>query len=110
MLIIPTEQGVSSYVTRVALDGVSYGIELNWNGRAGAWYLSLYDTNGDPLLLSRKLSTNFPILKRFRFIDGLPAGELLAIDASYSLDYAGYDELGETRGVTLYYVEKADLT
>lgn len=110
MLIVPTEQGSSSYVTRIALDGVSYGLELNWNGRAEAWYLSIYDTSGAPLLLSRKVATNFPILKRFRFVDGLPPGELVAVDASATLDYAGYTELGELRGVTLYYVEASELT
>lgn len=108
-MIIPTEQGASSYTTRITLDGVSYGLELNWNGRAGAWYLSLYDTAGNPLLLSRKLATNFPILKRFRFIDGLPPGEIIAVDPSYTLDYAGYTELGELRGVTLYYVEASEI-
>ncbi len=109
MIILPTEQGASSYVMRATLDGVSFGLELNWNGRVGAWYLSIYDAAGLPLLLSRKVVTNMPLLSRFRFLAGLPAGDIVAVDPSESIAYAGYEELGEKRGVTLMYVEASDL-
>ena len=109
MIILATEQGASSYVMRATLDGVSYGVELNWNGRVGAWYLSLYDAAGEPLLLSRKVVTNMPLLHRFKFLTGMPAGDLIAVDPSETIAYAGYTELGEGRGVTLYYVEGAEL-
>lgn len=109
-LILPTEQGASSYVMRVALDGVSFGVELNWNGRVGAWYLSLYDADGNALLRSRKVVTNFPLLQRFKFLEGMPAGELIAVDPSESIAYAGYEELGERRGVTLLYIEASEIT
>lgn len=108
-LILPTEQGASSYTMRATLDGVSFGVELNWNGRVGAWYLSLYDAAGVALLRSRKVVTNFPLLSRFRFIDGLPAGELIAVDPSETIAYANYTELGERLGVTLLYIEASEI-
>ncbi len=94
---------------RATLDGVSYGLELNWNGRVDAWYLSIFDAAGVALLRSRKVVTNMPLLSRFRFIAGLPAGDIIAVDPSESIAYAGYTELGEARGVTLMYVEASDL-
>ena len=102
---LPSEQGASSYSQRVTLDGSTYNLEFNWNGRAGAWYMSIYAEDGAPLLLSRKLSTNCPLLKKYRFVDGLPPGELMATDPSNSIDYAGYEELGPGRGVVLYYFD-----
>ena len=109
ILVLPTEQGASAFSQRVTLDGVSFTLDMNWNGREGAWYLSLYDAAGAALLLSRKLSTNSPILRRFRFVDGLPAGELIAQDFSDSIPYAGYDEIGPGRGVTLRYFDASEV-
>lgn len=109
MKILATEQGASSYTMRATLDGVSYGIELNWNGRVGAWYLSVFAADGTALLRSRKVATNTPLLRRFRFVPGLPAGELVAVDPANRIAYADYDELGEGLGVTLYYVEASEL-
>ena len=107
--ILQTQQGASAYDQRVTLDGQSYILRFDWNGRAGAWYLSIADAEGEPLLTSRKLSTNSPILNRFRFVDGLPPGELIACDFSAQIPYAGYTELGPKRGVTLYYFDAEEV-
>lgn len=109
MLTIQTIQGASHYTQRVTLDGAQYVLEYNWNGRAGAWYLTIADATGTNLLASRKLATNQPILSRFRFVVGLPPGELIATDPSASLDYAGYTDLGPNRGVELTYFTAAEL-
>lgn len=107
--IIQTQQGASAYDQRVTLDGQAYILRLDWNGRAGAWYLTISDADGVALLRSRKLSTNHPILNRFRFVEGLPPGELMATDPSNSIEYAGYTELGPRRGVTLYYFDAQEI-
>lgn len=109
ILVIPTQQGASAYSQRMTLDGVSYTLDFAWNGREGAWYVSILDAVGAPLLLSRKLATGSPLLKHYRFIEGLPAGELVAADYSNSIPYAGYSELGPGRGVKLLYFEAATL-
>lgn len=106
---VPTMQGAAAYDQRMVLDGVSYTLNLNWNGRVGAWYLSIYSAADEPLLLSRKLATNSPILARFRFVEGLPPGEFFAVDASNSIAYAGYDELGDGLGVKLYYFDAEEM-
>ena len=109
MIVLATEQGASAYTLRATLDGSTFILELAWNERVGAWYLSILDADGVALLRSRKLATNSPILKRFRFIEGLPPGDLIACDPSESLDYAGYSDLGPDKGVELVYFEAADL-
>lgn len=109
IFLVATQQGASAYRTRVVLDGVTFLLDLNWNGRAGAWYMSLFDATGASLLESRKLVTNRPLLQRFRFQAGLPAGELLAMDPSAKIPYAQYDALGDGLGVALYYFDAAEL-
>lgn len=106
---IATVQDASFYDQRVVWDGVNYTLSMMWNGRVGAWYMSLYDSNGDAILLSRKVVTGMPLLDRFRFVAGLPAGDVFALDPSGTIDYAGYDELGAGRGVTLCYYDAEEM-
>lgn len=110
IFVIPSQQNASAYSQRMTLDGVSYRLDFAWNGREGAWYLSLYDAAGNPLVTSRKLATNAPILKRFRFVQGLPPGEFMAADYSATIPYAGYTELGPERGVKVLYFDAVEMT
>jgi hypothetical protein len=107
ILNIPIKRDAASWTQRMTLDGLSYTLDFAWNGRDGAWYLGIYDAIGEPLLLSRKIVTNRPLLKRMRFIAGLPAGELFASDPAGLIEYPGYDELG--LAVKLLYFEKVEL-
>jgi hypothetical protein len=107
LLNIPIKRDAASWTQRMTLDGLSYTLDFAWNGREEAWYLGIYDATGAPLVLSRKIVTNRPLLKRLRFITGLPAGELFASDPSGQIDAAGYDELGTA--VKLIYFERVEL-
>lgn len=107
LLNVPIKRGAASWTQRMQLDGIAYILDFAWNGRDGAWYLGLLDAAGNPLLLSRKIVSNTPLLRRFRFVSGLPAGELFASDPTNTIDYPGYDELGAT--VKLIYFEKSEL-
>lgn len=109
IFILPVQQDASNQRARVVLDGSVYYVELLWNGRIGAWYLSLFDAEQNALVRSRKLVTNRPILDRVRYTPGLPPGEIFALDPSESIDYAQYDQLGPKRGVTLYYFDGAEM-
>lgn len=107
LLNIPIKRGAASWTQRMTLDGLSYVLDFAWNGRDAAWYLGIYDASGAPLILSRKIVTNRPLLKRLRFVAGLPAGELFASDPTSAIEYPGYDELG--KAVPLIYFEKVEL-
>ncbi len=106
---LPVQQGTSNQRARVTLDGSVYYVDLLWNGRIGAWYLSLFDADQKALVRSRKLVTNRPILERVRFTPGLPPGEILAIDPSEQISYAQYDQLGRGLGVGLYYFDAEEM-
>jgi len=107
MIRIPTQQGLAAWSQRTSLDGVDYQLDFAWNGRAGAWYLSVSTIQGDALVIGMKLVTNRPLLHRFHHIPGVPPGEIVALDESASIPWANYNEL--SNGVDLFYLEAADL-
>lgn len=107
ILKIPIKQNAASWTQRMTLDGVSYILDFAWNGRDGAYYLSILDATGTPLIRSRKLVANRPILKRYRFVAGIPAGEIIASDPTKTIEYPGYGQLGLE--VPLYYFDKSEL-
>lgn len=104
---ITTQQGASAWNQRVILDGVAYLLDFNWNGREGAWFISLSDSEGVPLVMSRKVVTNRPLFGRFKFLAGMPKGDLFALDPSGQIQYANYTELGSA--VELFYFDGSEL-
>lgn len=104
---IPVQQNLSAWSQRTTLDGVDYQLDFAWNGREGAWHVSLSDTQGNPIVLGLKLVTNRPLLKRFHFIAGMPPGEILAVDASGTISVAGYADLNN--GVDVLYFDAAEI-
>jgi len=105
--IIPVQQNVSAWSQRTPLDGVDYQLDFAWNTTAGAWYLSLSDTQGNPIVSGLKLVSNRPLLSRFHFIAGTPPGELSAVDLSGTISYAGLTDLGGA--VQLAYFDAAEM-
>lgn len=92
---------------RVELDGLNYQLELTWNGRAGLWFISLATLDGTPLVCGLALVCNRLLLTRFRYIEGLPAGDFMAADLTETVAAPGYAELGTT--IPLVYFEAEDL-
>ena len=101
--LIPTVQGVAAYRTRVPLDGVDFLLDFTWNARAGAWFLSVFSADETPLAQGVKIVSNRPLLHRFRYVEGMPAGELFAADFTGAVPYAGFDQLGTD--VELFYLD-----
>jgi hypothetical protein len=88
------------------LDGVTYLLELRWNSRADAWFLMLYTAEGDLVLGSRKVVTDFPLWGRCRDARR-PKGQLLAVDTAGEQLDAGLEDLGGR--VQLLYFTAAEL-
>lgn len=104
---IPLLQNTAAWRQRVTLDGSDFLLDFAWNEREGAWYLTIYTADEDLLLASRKIVTARPLLKRFRFVAGLPAGEFFATDFTGEISYAGYSELGTA--VRFFYLDAAEI-
>ena len=50
-------------VQTVTMDGIDYQLRVRWSDAAGAWYMDLYDADGQPLQVGRRLSASYaPIL------------------------------------------------
>lgn len=102
---LPLEPSVPHYDVGVALDGVPYTVEVHWNSRDAAWYLTLRDEEGDPIagMTGRKIVLGIPIGVRSRD-SRRPPGRLLAVDLSGRDLDATLDDLG-VRVVVYYYTE-----
>lgn len=87
------------------LDGVTYGLELDWNAAELFWYLTLWDSSFTTRLLAgRKLTISAQVLGRFR-LAVLPPGELTLVDTTGKYLDPGLLELGQR--VLLVYIPAA---
>jgi hypothetical protein len=107
MLIIPT-QVAPRYTETISLDGAQYRFGFEWNDRAAAWFLSVLQDDGTPILSGVRLTVRFPLLTRFR-IAGLPPGMLECIDTMGSDIDPGYYDLNEGGRCVLAYTPIEDL-
>lgn len=88
----------------VILDGVSYQIQLLWNGRSNSWSMAIYNAATELLVGSIRAVANFPLLKYFTDLE-LPQGDLRFWDQSGAGIDPGRDDLG-TRVLLVYEEEE----
>ena len=78
---IPTTVESPAYEQQSELDGELYTLELLWNERDAAWYLSVGDIAGALIASGIKLVPNWPLLRKV--VDARrPAGEIMALDTT----------------------------
>jgi hypothetical protein len=63
----------------IILEGQSYDIRLQWNGRDESWYLFFGLANSTPTFIS-KVTTSWNILRPYWGYEEVPNGILVAID------------------------------
>lgn len=102
---IPTTSDEPKYTQFVELEGTTYQLLLEWNARAGGWFLGINDEDGNSLAGSLRLVTNWPLLRQ-KTSPLLPPGEFFAVTTD-GLGDPGRDDLGNR--CTLIYLEEADL-
>jgi hypothetical protein len=92
---IPLPQSTPHFRQRTQLDGVSYHLEFNWNGRQALWYLSIFDEALTPLLQGVALTMQRPLLARGNST-ALPPGVLMLIDSGLgtAVEEATLEDLG----------------
>lgn len=103
-----TQRPVYDYT--VDLDAVTYRIRLTFRERPASWYLDLWTSADEPLLLGKRLSVNTALLTDYQ-IAGLPPGEIMLVDMEAEDDQAAveadFDSLGYRHLLT--YFDAADL-
>lgn len=98
---VPLSPDQAHYVQRTALDGVSYVLDLRWNARAAAWYISIGRDDGTPILTSLRASVLVP-LDGNSIDPALPPGLLIALDQTRKDLEAGRYDLGDRVRLTYY--------
>lgn len=86
---------------------MSYGFEFLWSYRDSAWYFSVNDAEGTPIVTHRKAVVSFPLLARFHRAD-LPPGTLVLQDTGGQFEDPGLTDLGAR--VQLLYFSTAELS
>lgn len=107
MQIIPVPSGVAFFRQRVQLEGVDFYLDFAWNGRAGTWALGLLDGDENVLVTGMTGVSNRPLLRRYRHKLGMPAGEIVFLDPTGTIDAANFEQLGKE--VSLVYVLSTEL-
>lgn len=103
-LILAAASDAPHYDFSVTLEGKLLTFEFRWNERSGAWFLSLFDDTGAPIVSGRRVVLGADLLGRSSDAR-LPPGTLLAYDTSGANLDAGRADLGGR--VQILYVESA---
>jgi hypothetical protein len=79
---------------RVELDGVVYILTLHWNERMNLWMLDVGLPGADASVCGVTCVANRFLFRRYHYRDGVPPGELMALDPTLMLDGPGFDWSG----------------
>jgi hypothetical protein len=101
---LPVNSDAPHYDFSLMLEGRRFKIELRWNERSGAWFLSLYDAADELLAAGRRVVLGADLRGRARDAR-LPPGPIMAVDSSGRNQDAGRMDLGVR--VKLVYLESS---
>jgi len=105
---IPTSD-LPFYSLRTRLDERDYTFKFNYSTRQSRWYLSIYDVENVLLVAGLKLVANFPLLKYYKFRDGMPQGDLIVMCTTADTAPPTLNELGPGLRCELTYYPQAEL-
>lgn len=106
-----------NFSTQVELDGTTYTLAFFWDdqddsvasdGGTGAWYISIAQADGTPILAGIRVVVEWAVGGRFRYTGiGMPPGILWFEDTSGKNQDPGLNDLGSR--VTLTYFDAASV-
>lgn len=109
-LELPTlTDGSHYYSMRLRLDGSDYNITLHWNARQERWYLSIADSENQPIVSSICVVCNVNFLRFVQHDVRSPPGSMIAYDLTDDDAPPGLTELGEGGRVKLLYYPIEDI-
>jgi hypothetical protein len=95
ILQIPVQKDIAFWEQRTPLDDTDFRLSFAWNDRAQAWFLSIADLDGEPIISGIKLISNQPLLKKYRWDDRVPLGEIFVVDYFEKIDCPNFTDLNE---------------
>lgn len=94
LVVIPLSGGAyAAYTQTTSLDGKDFSMLLEWNWRCAAWFLSLFDSDGAPVLESQKLVIDADLLHGVTQANR-PVGKLILLEISGAYTEATFESLG----------------
>jgi hypothetical protein len=99
---IPTTSNASAYKQRLTLDNEAYEFKFEWNIRDESWTMSIFTDDGTQLAAGIKLTVNFALSNRYKYIENFLQGEIIAVDMSNTGTRIGRDDLG-SRVLLMYF-------
>ena len=90
--IQPLEQE-PAYDYQIALDDITYRINLQWRERQESWYLTLFGSNDETMFSGVRMTIDTPLGWRLtgRKIE---TGFLILLDTESTKESCGYEDLG----------------
>lgn len=105
MFLLPEIPNLPRFTFDIDLESTPYRFEFQWNDRDSSWYMSLFETDNTPILLSKRVSLTSDLFSPRGAKS--PPGELHAVDTGGALMPPAIDELGNR--VVLVYLESTEL-
>lgn len=104
-IVIPVRSDFSAYVFQIDLEGVIYTLDFGFNSRSSRWYMSIFDSTGEILIIGDiPILINIPLADQY--IDKrLPLGRFIAIDETGNNAQPTADNFGTD--IKLFYEESA---
>jgi len=94
ILVIPTDSDNSTYKQTIQIEGIYYILDIHWNTRDEAWYLSIYLADLTPIVTGIKLVIDYELINDYK-VDSMPPGALFLIDTSLKGFPCGRVDLGQ---------------
>jgi len=77
----------------ITLEDVPVVLRARWNERASAWYLSIFDESGSPIVQGKRVVVAFPMMQRVSD-PRMPPGAFVAVDTELGQTAPGQFDLG----------------
>lgn len=104
-LVMPVRSDFPAYQFQVDIEGTIYTLDFGFNTRSGRWYMSIFDSTGETLIVGDiPILINIPLADQY--IDKrLPLGRFIAIDETGNNQNPTEDNFGTD--IILLYEESA---
>jgi len=103
---LPISVGVPNYSFEVELDGVEFKIDLRYNDRGSAWFMTILDTDDNVLRSGIKVVNDWPLLRLWKD-SNRPEGEIVTVSQGARVSPPTLDELGVD--VVLNYLDATEI-
>lgn len=104
VVVVPTStEGDAFYTTRVKMDGVDYNCRFAWNTRMERWFVDVYDSESNPIVMGLVLNVNTPLFRYYKTDDRMPPGEMMALCRTPDQEDPGLDDMGSDQRTQLTY-------